>query len=419
MRVRLLFFALCLALSRAAHAADPLSEDIPVPGGATALARALGIDAVPDRARFLTDLTRVVYSAPEVTTTEALLRQLTIHVRSIAKNGRAAQAAMSKDDLVPVPLSSRTWSQAVFRRPVSTSDLFPAILGDHDAALLAHGLAALDDETLRFMNDHPALLSDLYEDGAAAFAPFAGSLHIRDNRVAVPGGAAAIPLWEAVVDQSTLTPELFVRRLFDRNDGRIAYLYDAVSQFPADTRAFALGLSITDGRLRVDRFKALAKALEAFTGWTPREQPFRRLPYDPLLVIAQVSLDEGGRPRSAGRAFWTQVFESADLSLQQLRSPRSGDPIDAAWIAESILHAGVDSQRDRIEQLTFGLRVFGSQATADAVVALRALPRYRMLMLTLERMGIADPAVHAAAARHAARLSALGPEDGFVALSQF
>ena len=53
------------------------------------------------------------------------------------------------------------------------------------------------------------------------------------------------------------------------------------------------------------------------------------------------------------------------------------------------------------------------------LVAVRAFPRYRMLMLTLERMGIANPAVYAAAARHAARLSDLGAERGFVALGQF
>ena len=55
----------------------------------------------------------------------------------------------------------------------------------------------------------------------------------------------------------------------------------------------------------------------------------------------------------------------------------------------------------------------------DVLVAVRAFPRYRMLMLALERMGIANPAVYAAAARHAARLSDLGAERGFVALGQF
>ena len=56
---------------------------------------------------------------------------------------------------------------------------------------------------------------------------------------------------------------------------------------------------------------------------------------------------------------------------------------------------------------------------ADVLVAVRAFPQYRMLMLTLERMGIANPAVYAAAARHAVRLSVLDADRGFVALGQF
>jgi hypothetical protein len=42
-----------------------LSEDIPVVGGTAATARALGIDVVPDRPRFLAELVRVIYDAQE------------------------------------------------------------------------------------------------------------------------------------------------------------------------------------------------------------------------------------------------------------------------------------------------------------------------------------------------------------------
>ena len=42
--------------------------------------------------------------------------------------------------------------------------------------------------------------------------------------------------------------------------------------------------------------------------------------------------------------------------------------------------------------------------TSEMFVAVRALSRYRMLMLTLDRIGIRTPAVYAAAARHAARI---------------
>ena len=42
-------------------AAPGVSEDVPVPGGTAALAKALEIDPVPDRARFAAELARIIY----------------------------------------------------------------------------------------------------------------------------------------------------------------------------------------------------------------------------------------------------------------------------------------------------------------------------------------------------------------------
>src|SRR5882724_6057028 len=46
-------------------AAAAVSEDVPIPGGTAALAQALGIDPVPDRGRFIYELSRLLYNAPE------------------------------------------------------------------------------------------------------------------------------------------------------------------------------------------------------------------------------------------------------------------------------------------------------------------------------------------------------------------
>ena len=67
-----------------------------------------------------------------------------------------------------MPLSAAVWSQTAFHRPVASADLFAAVLSDQSAALLAYGLAALDDETLRFLVEHPAVITRLYERDAAA-----------------------------------------------------------------------------------------------------------------------------------------------------------------------------------------------------------------------------------------------------------
>src|SRR5262245_43850823 len=44
-------------------AATVVYQDMPVPGGTTALARALVIEPVPDRGRFMTEVTRLVYDS--------------------------------------------------------------------------------------------------------------------------------------------------------------------------------------------------------------------------------------------------------------------------------------------------------------------------------------------------------------------
>ena len=58
-------------------------------------------------------------------------------------------------------------------------------------------------------------------------------------------------------------------------------------------------------------------------------------------------------------------------------------------------------------------------AVADILTAIRAFPRYRMLMLTLERMGVRRASVYATAARRAQQLSSLDGRRAFVALGQF
>ena len=96
--------------------------------------------------------------------------------------------------------------------------------------------------------------------------------------------------------------------------------------------------------------------------------------------------------------------------------------IDAAWLAETTMSGNSRSRNDRLDQFAFGQRVFAAAdatTSPDVLVALKAFPRFRMLMLTLERIGISQPAVYAALTRHAQRLSALDAARGHAALAQF
>src|SRR5262249_41135883 len=78
----------------------------------------------------------------------------------------------------------------------------------------------------------------------------------------------------------------------------------------------------------------------------------------------------------------------------------------------------------RLDQLAFAQRVFSGTsgeptALANALIAVRAFPRQRMLMLTLERIGVTAPALYAAMSRQAARIGQLEGRKGFIAQAQF
>lgn len=417
--------ATMIAVSTIAAAAPVVSQDVPVPGGIAALARAIGIGP-PDRARLVAELARIIYSEPKANRPRpnSTFSRLLAHFASVGQTSSAADIAIATD-VVPMPLSAEMWSQAVFHRPVAPADLFAAVMSDPAAALLAHGLAALDDETLRFLAAHPAMLTRLDARDAAVFAAFAAHFQIRNNRVVPAGGERAVPLWEALLHERVAHPEAFARELFARDEGRIAYLYDIIGHLDSSRAAFALGLWIDDAKVRVDRFTALASvAASSFGEWDATKLPFTRPPYDLLSLFSRIQVAPDGAPGfPARRWIWTHAFAGGDSWKAASQGPRNGDEdrlIDAAWLAEQIMPETSRWRMERLDELAFGQRVFAAAdaaAVPDLLVAVRTLPRFRMLMLTLERIGVTRPALYAALARQADRVSALDADRARPALA--
>ena len=150
----------------------------------------------------------------------------------------------------------------MFLRPVAPGDLVVEILGNRQASLLCYGLAALDDETLEYLAEHPAVLTAIYTLGAEPFAVFANGVHVQDGRIVPPGGDEAIPLWEAVVGERVTRPDRFLAALFTRAEGRMAGLYDTIGQLDRGRQRFALGLWMKDSAARLDGMRALASRLD-------------------------------------------------------------------------------------------------------------------------------------------------------------
>ena len=163
----------------------------------------------------------------------------------------------------------------------------------------------------------------------------------------------------------------------------------------------------------------------ATTVWTDRS-PFKRAPHDLVSMLLRAQPQSTGAPAApAWRALWARAFDASDASgdLATRRATHAhGESIDAAWLAETLLQGDVPSRSERLDQFAFGQRALASTGPADlsdALFVLRSLPRFRMLMLTLERIGVRRPALYAALTRLAEQISDLETTRARAALANF
>jgi hypothetical protein len=342
--------------------------------------------------------------------------------------GEAVALAVPADE-APLPLDVQTWSRLIRPQPGSPGGLLHALLADRRASLLYYAFMSLDAPTREFLGANESRLARLLEGNRPAIlAAFGRSIRVHDGRVDVAGGQQAARLWEELLVRFAGQPESFILALLDREDGRVALLYDAIDHLDPPRQAFALGFRLPDEAARTDRLRALLAACKpSLLGWDPDARPFRRVPFDPvhLLSVVQV-LPTGDLPPPAGRRFWRAVLSGSGLPDDPERLLESDEvdvDADAAWLVERICVAESVPRQQLFRTWTLGQRVFAGLAPAaqpQALFALRGVSRFQTLLLTLERIGITDPAEYAAAVRHAQRLSEIGNGDrAAIALRQF
>ncbi|MEQ1758607.1 MAG: hypothetical protein ABL986_09830 [Vicinamibacterales bacterium] len=340
--------------------------------------------------------------------------------------GETVQVAATTDTF-PSPLSLQEWGR-VLQQPVTETTLFGAIVLDRRAALLFLGLSAMSAETRQVLSRSPDLLRGLYEEAAPIMASTGGALRIDPGgRVIPPGGPDAVALWEALLDEKVTDTAGFVRALFTKNSGRLAYLYDTVEQLDPAKQRFALGLWLPADR-RVERLRALADAYARVDPqWIVQDRPFARPNEDATTMLALAVVTPAGSPAEPmARKLWARAFEGRDIPAPAADLVRRADEegsLDAAWLAEQVSVEEVPERAARLGQLAFGQRVFAnapSDTMEDVLVALRGVARYPSLLLTLERMGVRTPGVYARAIRVAQALEQIDDLDrAHVALAQF
>ena len=259
-----------------------------VPGGTAALARAGEMDDRAPRGGILLDLIRVLYESPAGADREREARVGRVHayLATLSDDGPVrtglpggAAAITQPEDDVPLPFDAATWTRLTARGSRAPSCLLAALLSDRRAALLYHGLVSVDEPTRAYLSTIPSLPGKLI-DGIrpSVIATLGRSIRVRDGRMDVPGGAPAVPMWEGLLDRRVSEPEGFILELLQRDQGRLAVLYDAIDHLDPPRQAFALGLH-TPGHAgsRIERFKALYAAFcVASEGLDIEARPFRR-----------------------------------------------------------------------------------------------------------------------------------------------
>jgi hypothetical protein len=351
---------------------------------------------------------RLLWENPEGTDRESDSRR----ARVLAYLGRVEAAAPSSDagpgDVVPSFIPLEAWAALLSDVSPGPSSIFTRILGNRRAALLYHGIASLDRSTRDYFLQQPALLRQAAEeDRVGVFATFGRSLRVRGGTVEVPGGSEAAALWEEVAGARAADATAFIGRVLTKDEGRLALLYDGVAHLDAGGQRFALGLNLP-AAARVDRFKAFYEASGAsLRTWHPRQRPFQREPLDPVHLLIVTNLAPGGTLAGpAWPAFWQAAF---DWLVRPGQWPKpgaleDGRSLDAARVLELVLVTDAEKRAHRFGMWLFAQRVFHHppwESAKDLLVAVRGFRDYPTLLLTLERMGIVDPAAYAAAVRAA------------------
>ena len=390
--------------SRAAQASSvptpvPGFFDLPVTGGVETY-EALGL--VPEeRGVALALLARHLYSQGAGTSDRLMaLRRLA------AVPGAAPVATASAAITIAAPLTADHWRD-LLELP-DRAELFPALATNRPALLVAAGALSTDPSIRSLLERDRGLLRYLVRTGPAAFWVTSRSLRLDGDRIAVPGGLAFEPIWEALVAERVAKPADFIRALVSRDGGRLAWFFDTLASMTADRLAAALGPAPLEAQL--EQAKAFYSAFRgADHNWKLEEHPFLRGVADPWMVATQVAIKQGQVAGPSWQWLWEQLFDRSDISRRQAESIRPGPdaPVRLAWLCQKIVDAPPQERRDRFGMLRFAQAAFagaGEGDAADILIALGGYRRYQGLLLTLDRMDISSPSTFARAMDAARRV---------------
>lgn len=405
------------AWAQPADRTDTLS-DLVLPCGVRAALASIGDQSTPDRGHFILEISRRMHHTPagpngRIDALPALIEHL--------DRCEAADTA----ETLPLPLPVSTWVDAVFNSRVNPKRLAAAILASRNASLLYIGLLSLDEGTRAWMGGRPELIAEIATRHAAAFTLIAPGLRASNAGVQVPGGAPAEPVWEALAGRSPKEPAEFIRALLAADDRHLPYMFGTLAQLSPRQAHLALNLDARDKDARIASARRLnAVYVHVAQKWRADLRAFWRPTYDPALLASDFSTADDGRPILHGtQRFWDAVFAPGRETTGDPRELAKSDPVEFAWLCERVFEGDIPRHYARYHQVLFASRVLRNVTADQAIAAAEAVHAARLypaLAAALERAGVVDIKVIAAAARRASRLADIGSaSDTLRATAQF
>ena len=375
--------------------------DLPVTGG-TATFDMLGLRP-EERGSAISLLARSMFSqGGSAAERAASVRR---HIASLSTHGAPVPEGESQAITIAVPLTADHWRDLL--GPKAPRDLFTALLSDRSVLLVCAGALNTDPSIRSLLQRDRGLLRSIARTTPAAFWVVARSLRLENDRLRVPGGSAAEPIWEALAgERLARTPE-FLRALLVKDGGRLAWFFDAMATMPAER-----GIEY-----RLDHVNELYDAFRsADTNWRLEDHPFLRGVTDPWMVTNHVVMSDGMVGGPSQQWFWETLFTRPSITTKTAATVEQtpATAVTLPWMVRNITRAVAKERRDRFAMVRFAQSVFRDLSEANAVDALFALSGYRRypaLLLSLDRMSSTSPRVYARAVEAAGRLDEMSGRD--------
>jgi hypothetical protein len=365
--------------------------DLPVTGG-TATYEMLGLQP-EERGYAMSLLVREMFAQSSA----ALERAAAVRnfVGQLIQPGKAEEiAADTRPITIAAPLTADHWRDVL--QIDDKADLFASLINNRAAMLVCAGAMASDPSVRVLLERDRGLLKWIVKTTPAAFWVAARSLKVDTDRIVVPGGTVAEPIWEALVEAKVTRPADFLRAMLAKDSGRFAWFYDTVNTMSETRRAHVFAAPVDEARAMYAVFRS------SDSNWKLEEHPFLRGVTDPWIVLTHIGITSDGVASPAEKWFWQELFERDDVTRRSAHNVNrdSRSNVTLAWLMQQINGSSAKERRDRFEMVRFAQGVFrnlDADQQLEALIALGGYRRYRGLLLTLDRMGVTTPRVYARA----------------------